>query len=206
MIVNEAVIALSLSVLLWIWRLQIDRQAVWPEIRWNAVFLSWTARGSLWQLFNATLDFHNHALLCAGFVAILWGFLAAYLLYTIRWSKAVLNSKQVINRHPCTTGFIQPLVFPSRTSHVRFFPQKHSFSFSYLLVGIPVGWRGSTGSFLSVDENDVGSGMVLRPGAWFGVKAVDYLHRGYNVRGLKGKLENFLETRVSWFLVSFACS
>ncbi|KAL8910450.1 MAG: hypothetical protein Q9171_004244 [Xanthocarpia ochracea] len=39
-------------------------------------------------------------------------------------------------------GYVmKPLLFPSKTSHTRLFPKKHSFTYSYLLVGIPVGWR-----------------------------------------------------------------
>ena len=46
----------------------------------------------------------------------------------------------------------KPLFFPSRTTHTRLFPKTHSFSYSYLLVGIPVGWQGSVGGMLSADQ------------------------------------------------------
>ena len=46
----------------------------------------------------------------------------------------------------------RPLFFPSRTTQTRLFPKSHSFSYSYLLVGIPVGWRGSVGGMLAADQ------------------------------------------------------
>ena len=92
--------------------------------------------------------------------------------------------------------FLKPLLFPCRTSHTRLFPQKHSFSYSYLLVGIPIGWRGSVGSVLSADLIPIeGKGLGVQNG-WYSVKGADYLHRGYDARGLHGKLDSYLKTQV----------
>ena len=100
------------------------------------------------------------------------------------------------NCHRSNARFLKPLVFPCRTSHTRLFPQKHSFSYSYLLVGIPIGWRGSIGSVLSADLSPTeGKGSSRRNG-WYSVRGADYLHRGYDARGLYGKLENYLKTQV----------
>ena len=91
---------------------------------------------------------------------------------------------------------LKPLLFPCRTSHTRFFPKQHSFSYSYLFVGIPIGWRGYAGTILSAD-------LVAQPGnekqpgnGWFNVDCVDYLQRGEHARGLYGKLEDYLATQV----------
>ena len=91
---------------------------------------------------------------------------------------------------------LRALIFPSRTSHTRFFPKKHSFSYSYLLVGIPVGWRGSIRSLLSADLDSLQREGLLRKRSWFSVEGADYLHRGYDARGLQGKLESYLKTQV----------
>lgn len=75
---------------------------------------------------------------------------------------------------------LRPLVFPCRTSHTRMFPKKHSFSYSYLFVGIPVDWQNP----------------VEPRATWFHIDAADYLNRGYHPLGLKGKLVDFLRTQV----------
>lgn len=95
---------------------------------------------------------------------------------------------------------LKPLLFPARTTHIRFFPQKHSFSYSYLLVGIPVGWRGAIGSYLAVDlpSNSPPSWTEMRR-FWFSVNADDYLERGSNSLGLQGKLCSYLQTQVGQF-------
>ncbi|KAG7009101.1 hypothetical protein G7Y79_00003g009690 [Physcia stellaris] len=90
---------------------------------------------------------------------------------------------------------LKALIFPSRTSHTRFFPKKHSFSYSYLLVGIPVGWRGSFRSLLSADLDSLQRDGLRRKRAWFSIEGADYLHRGYDARGLHGKLESYLKTQ-----------
>ncbi|KAF8854738.1 hypothetical protein BDZ45DRAFT_656202 [Acephala macrosclerotiorum] len=94
---------------------------------------------------------------------------------------------------------IRPLFFPCQTSHIRMFPKKHGFSYSYLFVGIPVGWKGNAGGMLSAEEEDSRSWyqrwLTLTPGkAWWTVNGDDYLKRG-NKGGLYGKLREFLESQ-----------
>lgn len=92
---------------------------------------------------------------------------------------------------------LKPLLFPCRTSHTRLFPQKHSFSYSYLLVGIPVGWRGWVSSILSADLKTLPwRGQKPKVG-WFNVDSADYLARGDSMYGLRGKLDTYLESQVS---------
>ncbi|OTB15002.1 hypothetical protein K445DRAFT_75422 [Daldinia sp. EC12] len=83
----------------------------------------------------------------------------------------------------------RPLLFPCRTTHTRLFPKKHSFSYSYLLVGVPVGWTGVAGGMISNDEHSTGVG------GWYKVDASDYLYRGNGHLGLRGKLNNYLESQ-----------
>jgi hypothetical protein len=104
---------------------------------------------------------------------------------------------------------VNPMFFPCRTSHVRMFPKKHGFSYSYLLVGIPVGWKGSVGGMLSADppKNQTPWYMrllSLRPGgAWFTVNGDNYLGRGHVDGGLQGKLKKYLESEVRILILTF---
>ena len=94
------------------------------------------------------------------------------------------------------TGTLKPLVLPCRTTHTRLFPKKHGFSYSYLQVGIPVGWRGSISSMLSADTNGIpNSGPRSTAKSWFSVDAADYLDRGNGQLGLKGKLDLYIESQ-----------
>jgi hypothetical protein len=97
---------------------------------------------------------------------------------------------------------VKSMLFPCRTSHTRLFPEKHSFSYSYLLVGITVGWKGSIGGMLSADNEPDSTPWYLRlfslkPGnAWYTVNGDDYLGRGHVDGGLEGKLHAYLLSQV----------
>jgi DUF1365 family protein len=86
-----------------------------------------------------------------------------------------------------STAWAKPLIFPCRTAHSRMFPQKHSFSYSYLFVGVPVGWSGYDGSLLTAD-NPAKRG-------WFHVDPANYLARGDGHLGLRGKLDAYLQSQ-----------
>ena len=92
---------------------------------------------------------------------------------------------------------LKPVLFPCRTSHTRLFPQKHSFSYSYLFVGIPVGWRGWVSSLLTADLKTLPRRGRKPKNGWFNVDSADYLARGDSMHGLRGKLDTYLETQVS---------
>ena len=98
-------------------------------------------------------------------------------------------------------GPSKPFLIPSRTSHTRFFPQKHSFSYSYLTVGVPIGFRGSSNGMLSADipcEADISQPWYskLMSKCWFDVNSDDYLARGFCKEGLRGKLDDYLASQV----------
>jgi hypothetical protein len=94
------------------------------------------------------------------------------------------------------------MFFPGKTSHTRLFPKKHTFSYSYLLVGIPVGWKGSVGGMLAVDYEKKLAPWYLRwlslsaGNTWYSVNGDDYLARGHVEGRLKEKLENYLSEQV----------
>lgn len=95
-----------------------------------------------------------------------------------------------------TSNPLKPLIFPCRTSHTRIFPKKHSFSYSYLYVGIPIGWRGSVGSLLSTDLISLPRKGRVPDKDWLSVESADHLSRGDNVHGLQGKLDEYLRSQV----------
>ncbi|CZR69496.1 uncharacterized protein PAC_19396 [Phialocephala subalpina] len=97
----------------------------------------------------------------------------------------------------CLDSFpVKPLFFPCQTSHVRMFPKKHGFSYSYLFVGIPIGWKGNSGGMVSAEEEDSRSWLSLNPGkAWWTVNGDDYLKRGHVKDGLVGKVREYLESQ-----------
>jgi Protein of unknown function (DUF1365) len=97
---------------------------------------------------------------------------------------------------------VKPMFFPCRTSHVRMFPTKHGFEYSYLLTGVPVGWKGTVGGMISEDDGKSQAPWYSRlfslntGGAWYAVNGDDYLDRGHVEGGLRGKLEKYLEGQV----------
>ena len=99
--------------------------------------------------------------------------------------------------------FLKPMFFPCRTSHTRLFPRKHSFAYSYLLTGIPLGWKGSVGGMISADEERKPSPWYLNLFSlapwtpWFVVNGSQYLDRGQLRDGFRGKLDQFLRSQVS---------
>ncbi|KAK7397848.1 hypothetical protein QQX98_012782 [Neonectria punicea] len=95
-------------------------------------------------------------------------------------------------------GLGSSYLIPSRTSHTRFFPKRHSFAYSYLVVGVPVGFSGSANGMVSADVSDASRSwlsFISSPRAWFDVDPADYLQRGDADLGLRGKLDNYLRSQ-----------
>ncbi|KAI4120016.1 MAG: hypothetical protein LQ345_000275 [Seirophora villosa] len=92
-------------------------------------------------------------------------------------------------------GDLKPRFFPAKTTHTRLFPKKHSFSYSYLLVGIPIGWRGNIASLLSVDLPSATPKKSIFRRPWFSIQVSDYLERGDEKLGLRGKLHLYLKSQ-----------
>ncbi|KAK5120700.1 hypothetical protein LTR85_006058 [Meristemomyces frigidus] len=80
---------------------------------------------------------------------------------------------------------LPPLLLASKTTHSRLFPRKHTFVYSYLLVGVPVGIKGRISKLLSVDTPRHG---------WFSVESADFLDRGSG-SCLAEKLKKYLHTQ-----------
>ncbi|KAF5010018.1 hypothetical protein FDECE_3797 [Fusarium decemcellulare] len=94
-------------------------------------------------------------------------------------------------------GTGRPFLIPSRTTHTRLFPKKHSFSFSYLVVGVPVGFSGNANGMVSADIPGTSSWLphFLGRRAWYDINPADYLQRGYTDNGLRGKLDGYLKSQ-----------
>lgn len=86
---------------------------------------------------------------------------------------------------PLPQPWAKPAVIPGRTNHTRFSPQKHSFSYSYLLVGVPVGWSGRAG-VLSIDSGKLGL---------LSVKSRDYLGRDGTDKSFRERLNEYLRSQ-----------
>lgn len=105
------------------------------------------------------------------------------------------------------TGLGKAALFPCKTTHARLFPKRHAFTYSYLVVGIPVGWDGAAGGMVSSGVEE-GASTFSRwfsfkrrtRKAWFNIDAADYLERGNRELGLRGKLDAFLRSQVSTFM------
>ena len=82
-----------------------------------------------------------------------------------------------------------PRIHPSRTTHTRMFPQKHSFSYSYLLVSVPVEFEGACGSLFSTGR--------VKSRTLFSVHASDHLERTSCASTLKQKLTEYLHSQVN---------
>ncbi|CAK7220476.1 hypothetical protein SBRCBS47491_004201 [Sporothrix bragantina] len=86
------------------------------------------------------------------------------------------------------TGPGKPLLLPCITTHTRMFPKMHSFVYSYLVVGVPVGWSGVCNGMISV----AGDGQTGQKKGWYHIDPEDYLERGNGHLGLRGKLDAHL--------------
>ncbi|AEO55927.1 hypothetical protein MYCTH_2300262 [Thermothelomyces thermophilus ATCC 42464] len=96
----------------------------------------------------------------------------------------------------CCTGSEKVSLYPCRTTHSRLLPKQHSFSYSYLLVGIPVSFEGNAGGMVSVRAKARPGLLSWFPigffGGWFTVDAGDYLERGKSELSLREKLDRYL--------------
>jgi DUF1365 family protein len=94
-------------------------------------------------------------------------------------------SEDATNDSPATSDLLlKPIIFPTSTAHTRFFPRRHSFRYSYLLVGVPIGWRGRIGNVLGCDESSPGQ-VAWWKAPWLSVHAEDYLY--YTRDSVQGK-------------------
>ena len=184
----------------------------YAEFRWDLVYLvggvAWVYRGFIWNIAEQQHQhflqdvrdgswYQNSIVLMIFFNSFLWLVPFEHLRYSWRPWRRAQNPEKEPDYQSKGSNPLRPLVFPCRTTHTRLFPKKHSFSYSYLFVGIPVGWRGSAGSLLSADLESLSSKDCGQNHGWLSVESADYLDRGDNVHGLQGKLDSYLRSQVS---------
>ncbi|KZF19012.1 hypothetical protein L228DRAFT_251564 [Xylona heveae TC161] len=126
--------------------------------------------------------YHN-ALSCQIHVIISSATLVIFLTFWRGWQR-MTRLEDLPSSFDTHSSFAKPLFFPCETAHTRHFPKRHSFCYSYLLVGIPVGMRSRVGPVLSVDSEARNN--------WFTISADNYLQRGYSPGGLSEKLHSYL--------------
>lgn len=126
---------------------------------------------------------------------------AGYLHYVVIVSAVVQLAKALLaktNSPEQQHGPGQVMLFPCKTTHSRTFPKKHSFDYSYLVVGIPVGWEGISGGLVS-SSSAKPSWFSPSTKGWYHVDPADYLERGNGRLGLRGKLDAYLQSQVRVF-------
>lgn len=200
-VLNGGVITFtSVQVIFWGFRIQQDAAGVKHDLKWILSFLLLLYRQELYLgILGAPSCIWKSV----------WLFLLSIILLLIcyRWRVDWRFSQSSAGRgnktqDPCSTLKLKPLIFPCRTSHTRMFPQKHSFSYSYLFVGVPIGYQGSSGSLLSAEsgilpDEDKKTKHIPKTKSWFRVEAADYLSRG-NTLGLEGNLHAYLKSQVGF--------
>jgi len=145
-----------------------------------------------WKTVQELLNFCLNLAIVSDIVKV-----ATALFGLLQLTRYILRLKR--SSSPSDKFLVKPMFFPCRTSHVRMFPTKHGFSYSYLLTGVPVGWKGSVGGMLSEDDAVEPAPWYSRlfslnpGGAWYTVNGDDYLDRGHVEGGLKWKLKNYLQ-------------
>ena len=82
------------------------------------------------------------------------------------------------------------LIFPGCISHTRLFPNFHSFTYSYLLVGLPIKPLAKGNSIISVDT------YGWRERGWLCVNSEDHLQREDDEGGIRWKLDRYLLLQV----------
>lgn len=113
-------------------------------------------------------------------------------------------SRWIVNRRVnSTASTAHRLLIPGRITHHRLYPQKHSFSYPYLLLGIPVE--------VSDNANDTMLTNVHSPWSWFTqlsglttlfeVCPADHLQRIRSDNGLRGKLDAYLGSEVCYAIL-----
>lgn len=201
---GDLIAAFFLNAVFWSIRLKHDSQGVKNEFGWILAGFLWSQRHSLFWEGSVLLK-----AVFALFFLSAWLHLSDPLSYRDPNSHAGGIDMKSVNttttraersQNPLPQ-ILRPLLFPCRTTHTRLFPKKHSFSYSYLCVGIPIGWQGSLNSFLSVDFGGHLTGKAYKKWwpSWFSIMSSDYLNRGSNAAGLKGKLDDYLESQVCAF-------
>jgi hypothetical protein len=194
-IAGDGIITISFQIILWGFRILQDASGVRQDLKWILPYLLLFYRQALYlEIMKA----RPYAGMMLWFILIC----TIFLIFHHRRIDRGFSMSSAGRKESTQDSIPKPLIFPCRTSHVRMSPKKHSFSFSYLYVGVPIGWQGSSGSLLSAEGQVSAHNMkemtnTPKTGSsWFHVEATGYLSRGDHAFGLKGKLNDYLISQV----------
>lgn len=195
--------AFLISVGIWCIRFKYDRPPVNNDFKWVFFWLLWLCRQDVYsRIVRGSTSFWIVTVIIFFSIAIYY-LVSSLLRKGVFISQHEYEGKRTMKEAGSFDfSHLKPLVFPCRTSHTRMFPKIHSFSYSYLFVGIPIGWKSSRGHSISTNveslpaEADAINAYQQKQKSWFTVEAADYLNRGNHARGLKGKLEDFIKSQV----------
>ena len=193
-LMDEGFAVILANAAIWCFRVWYDRPGARRDLIWIFAFILWAFR-----LHLITLLTHH---ISSAAIVVAFNLIFLLLKNRIGLEKLISKKDALDNDIKLPLQAARPLIFPCRTTHTRMFPKKHSFSYSYLFVGIPIGWQGSVGSFLSADlESSYGRIQRFQSAlkSWFSVEAQDHLGRGTNSDGLRGKLKTYLISQVGFW-------
>ena len=201
--VVETMLPVVIAAASWAIRCRYDSAGVLRDLKWVVFFLALKNRGTFQNgaavLFSAYfLHGQNSFMLCITTACSLFSFYLYRNMVFLHRQRQLdqvrrdLDKEARLRHLGLPSDRLRPLLFPSRVTHTRMFPQTHSFSYSYLMLGIPVGWRGSIGTFLSADVKSLPWQGRQPLAAWFNVESADHLARGDSIHGLQGKLDEYL--------------
>jgi Protein of unknown function (DUF1365) len=181
---------LCLNVIAWslFWLLRRSRDPkFWQDFWLFAFWSAWMSRNLLWQVIlsikehgTAAILIHRTAIELAIFT------LGMFLVCQYLLPDRNVDRNEQAGEHGAARA--HPLIHPARTTHTRMFPQRHSFSYSYLQMSVPIGFEGKCGSLVSVGE--------VSSRGWFHVRASDYLERTSAALTLEAKLREYLRSQV----------
>ena len=137
-----------------------------------------------------------YALVASLFLGILisYGFYAFNASQLIGPPRLRLDAK---NSHKVDDNLLDYHLFPCQTTHSRFFPKKHSFKYSYLLVGVPL--PAEAGELSDTSAQPIDESVEVknkRPQVWFHVKSQNHLGRDGTRLSLRAKLNAYLIDQV----------
>ena len=144
--------------------------------------------------FRAQLSAMHLLLVLSLAIFLSFGYMAAWLILA-----AYTRRKLILLNSDGEKEFLgEPLLFPSRLSHARRFPEieRYKYWYDYFMVGIPVGLRGHIGSLLSIDNLPAHEEYGEK--CWFTIDPRYYLDRGSGDRCLREKLDVFLQSQVRY--------
>lgn len=110
-------------------------------------------------------------------------------------------SRWIVNRRVnSTASTAHRLLIPGRITHHRLYPQKHSFSYPYLLLGIPIEVSDNANDIMLANVHSSWSWFIQLSGltALFKVCPTGHLQRIRSDNGLRGKLDAYLGSEVCY--------